>query len=225
MTLRITRLARPTFAALVGAALLLPAVACGSAPPVEPPTADAGALRIAAVGDSITDADSRDFTRGEFGPESWAHHAIGGEIAFAGGWARWGATTEEMARNVELVDAEVLVIMAGTNDVALGVPFGEVGQNLTSIAETIGAPRVLLCSIPPLDHAPGAAAEFNEALEGFARERGWQWVDAGAAVRTAEHRFAEGMASDGVHPTERGAKHLGETIRAALIERYVPPGN
>lgn len=50
----------------------------------------------------------------------------GGKIAFAGGWARWGA-----------------------NDAALGVPFGEVGQNLTSIAEAIGAPRVLLCSIPP----------------------------------------------------------------------------
>lgn len=44
-------------------------------------------------------------------------------------------------------------------------------------------------------------------------------------MRTAEQRFAEGMVSDGVHPTERGAKHLGEAIRAALIEQFLPRGN
>lgn len=182
------------------------------------PTGNTGGVtvRLAAVGDSITEADSPDFSSGRTGPESWVHHVIGDGVALAGGWARWGATTQEMANAVEPVTADVLVIMAGTNDAALGVPLEQVVANLESIAATIGAPEVILASIPPIDHSPEVAADFNRDLEGIARERGWLWVDSGGAVRTVDGVFAPGTASDGVHPTRSGAELIGGAISQAL---------
>lgn len=187
-------------------------------PPTLAPTAEptAGALQLAAVGDSITDANSPDFAAGDLGTQSWVSHAIGSDIAFAGGWAAWGATTAEIAENVSAVDADVLVIMAGTNDTALGIPFAESAANIAEIVQTIGIDQVLISGIPPIDHAPEVAAQFNARLATLARERGWEWVDAGAAVRTESLTFASDMATDGVHPTTRGARRLGETLGAAI---------
>lgn len=201
------------------AAFLLASVGCSRGSPPAPGQSaepEPGAIRLAAVGDSITDANSPNFAAGDLGSESWVSYAIGADVAFAGGWARWGATTAEMARNVAPVDAGMLVIMAGTNDVALGVPFTQVAHNLTEITRAVGAREVLIAGIPPIDHSPGSAIEFNTRLERLAGERGWQWVDAGAGVRTGAGAFKPGMASDGVHPSARGARHLGEAIGAAI---------
>lgn len=181
---------------------------------------DQGTVRLVAVGDSITYADSPDFAKGEFGSESWLHYVIGEEVSFVGGWARWGATTAEMARNAEPIDADVLVIMAGTNDTALGSPFRETSKNITEIAKTIGADNVILAGIPPIDHSPQIAEDFNHELEELAGERGWHWIDTGASVRTGSNTFVSGMASDGVHPTARGAQNLGEAISAAIQENF-----
>src|SRR5699024_6968844 len=148
-----------------------------------------GAVRLVAVGDSITYADSPDFAKGDFGAESWLHYVIGEDVSFVGGWARWGATTSEIAQNVERIDADVLVIMAGTNDTALGPSFRETSENITEIAATVGANEVLLCGIPPIDHSPQIAEEFNHELEALAEERGWHWVDTGDSVRTSANTF------------------------------------
>lgn len=201
-------------------ALILVAVAgCtpGGAPTLAPtPEPAAGAVRLAAVGDSITDANSPNFAAGELGTESWVSYAVGTDVAFVGGWARWGATTADIAQGASAVEADVLVIMAGTNDAAMGSPFADSAANIVAIAQTAGADRVLISGIPPLDYAPEVAAQFNDHLESLAREHGWEWVDPGAAVRTDSLTFAPGMASDGVHPTVHGARRLGETLGAAI---------
>lgn len=206
---------------LLCALLVLLAAGCArsTAPRAEPTQEPAeGAVRLAAVGDSITDADSPDYAAGALGPESWVSHTVGEEVAFVGGWARWGATSAEMAEGAGQVDADLLVVMAGTNDTGTGAPFAETARNITAIVQAIGADDVLLSGVPPIDASPGAAVELNEQLESLAQEQGWHWVDAGAAVRTAEDTFAPGMASDGLHPTERGAARLGEVIGAAVRE-------
>ena len=98
---------------------------------------------------------------------------------------------------------------------------------VTASAETLrervslladAADEVIIAGIPPIDHAPENAADFNHSLQEFASQRGWQWVDAGVAVRTPENRFARGMAIDGVHPTAAGAKRLGESVAIAIDE-------
>lgn len=199
--------------------------ACGGQPgpaaaPVTP-SARTDATRLAVVGDSITEADSPDFEGGDLGAESWVYHAVGEDLVLVGGWARWGATTSQMAAAVEPVDADVLVILAGTNDVGSGATHESTLANLREIAGTVGAPQVVLSAVPPIDAAPALATDLNAALEDLARQEGWAWVDAPAELRDGE-RFAAGMASDGLHPTRRGARVLGGSIREAVLDAAGP---
>ncbi|WP_309132292.1 SGNH/GDSL hydrolase family protein [Brevibacterium sp.] len=206
--------------ALVACLFLL---GCDASPTREPPSPfpepTAGAVRMAAVGDSITDGDSIDLASGRPGPQSWVSYAVGSDVEFVGGWAEWGATTERMAESVRgPLDADVLVILAGTND-AGWIEHEQIGANLERIAEKADVDTVLLSSVPPIDSASSSTTELNAYLEHLAAEQGWAWVDAAAGLRNSEgERFAEGMSYDGVHPTEQGARVLGEAIGEAVVE-------
>lgn len=201
----------------VGACTTAPSGTGGSSDPSSIARPGSGAIRVAAVGDSITAGDSPDFEGGALGPQSWVSHAVGDDIEFAGGWAVWGASTAAMAEGVQApFDADVLVILGGTNDVS-GVSHTEIGANIVRIAENAGVERVVLSSIPPIDFLPENPVALNAYLETLAAEQGWIWVDAAAGLRNGD-RFAEGMAYDGVHPTAEGARVLGEAIAAAIVD-------
>lgn len=206
-------------AAIVLSSLLLAGCTTGpgDSDPVEGSSPEPDAIEMAAVGDSITEADSPDYAAGELGEASWVAHAVGEDVSFAGGWAKWGATTAEMAAAVEPVEADVLVMLAGTNDLGLGEDFDVTAANLEEIVEIVGAERTILSAVPPIDSAPSSAIALNEQLQDLATEQGWQWVDAPAGVREGD-RFGEGMASDGLHPTSRGAAIIGEAVHDAVIE-------
>lgn len=180
------------------------------------PTTPSVLPSFAAVGDSITDANSPDLPGGDLGTESWTTYVVAAGFEFAGGWAEWGAPTSLMADSVTAYDADVLVLLAGTNDVALGRPFAESAANLDRIVATVGIDAVVVSSIPPMDALPDGAAQYNAQLESLAADRGWRFVDASAGLRTADGRFLEGMSYDGLHPTEQGARVLGEGIAAVL---------
>ena len=107
-------------------------------------------VTFAAVGDSLTEADSPNFAAGRIGEQSWILHAEAAGLDFAGGWARWGAPTSLMAANVRPVDADVLVVLAGTNDVARGVPFAETAANIASIVAAAGPERVVVSAVLPV---------------------------------------------------------------------------
>ncbi len=173
---------------------------------------------FAAVGDSITDADSPDFAAGNIGEASWTRYVMDDGFAFAGGWAEWGATTTMMADSAGPVDADVLVLLAGTNDVAFGIPFEDSAANLDRIVEVVGIDEVVVVSIPPLDALPAGAEAYNERLHDLATDQGWRFVDASAGLRTTDGRFVEGMSFDGLHPSAEGARVLGEAIATALRE-------
>ncbi|MFE5672600.1 SGNH/GDSL hydrolase family protein [Agromyces sp. NPDC056523] len=184
-------------------------------PATSDPTAADGPT-FAAVGDSITDADSRDFAAGDIGPASWARYVHDAGYGFAGGWAEWGATTAQMAESATSLDADTLVVLGGTNDVAFGVPFAETSANLERIVETVGIEDVVLASVPPMDAFPEGAVELNERLEELADDRGWRFVDASEGLRTDDGMYREGMSFDGLHPSEEGARVLGEAIAEEL---------
>lgn len=180
--------------------------------------ANADAVAFAVVGDSITEANSPNFIGGRVGAGSWVSHAQSNAARFAGGWADGGAQTAVMAKNFEPVTgAEVLVILAGTNDVLNDVPFDETAQNIKDISEASKAEHVVVSSIPPLNEDPDAAAQFNERLQDLAGSEGWEWVDGSAGLREGD-QYGEDMSEDGVHPTPAGAEILGDAIQDAVVE-------
>lgn len=193
----------------VGAALAQPAPT--------PAATSSKVTRVAVVGDSITAALSPDFASGDVDPGSWVHEVMADDRAvFAGGWAVWGATTADMRAGVRPVDADVLVLLAGSNDVEQGVPFATTAANLEAIARIVGGRRVVVAGIPPIDADPGDRAAFNVRLEAFVRAQGWTWVPPVAAIES-DGRFSPGLSDDGEHPTPEGAQLIGQAIRGAVL--------
>lgn len=208
---------------LVLTVLALTVAACGPAPgpgadptggPVSP-MADPDAVTLAVVGDSITSPWG---LLGSQEPDEtmWLSHVVGPRVQWVGGWAFPGATTADMAASVDPVDgADVLVILAGTNDGA-STPFEETARNLERIVETVGAPRVILSSVPPRAHLPHLTTRLNVDLEALAAAKGWEFVDAAAGLRSGEE-WVEGMTTDGLHPTPQGQQVLGDAMREAIL--------
>ncbi|KAA9150070.1 SGNH/GDSL hydrolase family protein [Microbacterium lushaniae] len=174
-------------------------------------------VRMAVVGDSLSEGDSADFSGGDFGDRSWLPWALDERVVFAGGWAVSGALTEAMAENVRPYDADVLVILGGTNDLALGIDLRDTQRHLVEIADTASVERVVLVGVPPIDFAPDTVGPYNQALRELAAERGWEFADAAAELRAPDETFREGLTWDGLHPTAEGARLLGEAIRAHVL--------
>jgi lysophospholipase L1-like esterase len=178
---------------------------------------DAKTVRYAAYGDSISEGNSPSFVDGKFGSLSWASY-LGPGFTFAGGWADGGVKSATMLEHAKPVKADALVIIAGTNDYGNGVPFDESAANIAGIVQKVGAKRVLVSAVPPSDILPAEAAAFNTELKAFVASKGWGWVDSSAKLRTNDNAYVEGMTVDGTHPTEKAARIIGETIRAALLK-------
>ena len=211
-------------AALLAAVLFLWLRGTGPQIPQAAPPPTAGSLAFAVAGDSITADGSPAVAGRAVGERSWVRFAQGGGAAFAGGWAHDGATTADMAAELAAHppaagSVHTLVILAGTNDLNRGIPFAAIAENLKSIATSVGAPRVMVCSVPPRDGFAPATEAYNAWLPGFASEQGWEWTDASAGLRDAldPGRFGPGLSYDGLHPSQAGAAVLGAAIRDALL--------
>lgn len=183
----------------------------------ERPGGPSDAPSFAVVGDSITEAGSPDINAADPGPASWTFYAGDGAPQFVGGWARSGATTADMAQNTTPMQADCLVILAGTNDVARDVPFDVSAANLRSIAARAGVPTVIVSAIPPFDPDPRAATTYNEDLVSLAADEGWTFTDPMAGIRTGD-RFTPSMTSDGIHPTNEAARIIGADLKRAVID-------
>lgn len=177
------------------------------------------AISFTVVGDSIT-AGLAGPVRGTEVPESgsWLGTADVYPLQFRGGYAVPGATTLDMESGVHPVDADVLVVMAGTNDVGTQVPWEETRDNLLTITGTVGPDTVLLVAVPPHDGIPRLTAELNGQLTALAAEQGWAHLDPWDGAATEEGTYSAGSSDDGVHPTQAVADLVGDRIRAALVE-------
>lgn len=178
---------------------------------------DPDGVRVAIVGDSLTAGGGRLLSAG-LTPNTWMTYAMGSGIDYVGGYAKGGSTIEEQAaaaRPVGAVDA--LVLMSGTNDVRLGIPFDKAAPSYDEVVSTIGAAHVIVAGIPPYDRNPAAAARYEKKLEAFVAERGWTFVDPWGFARDGD-RYAPGVSQDGIHPTTAGYRQLGENLRRAILD-------
>jgi acyl-CoA thioesterase I len=224
---------RPSAArCLLAATVLCAGVACGAdggasgAAPSSSPTAEGTAssapsetgapgIRFAVIGDSITAGSLAIDGDHVPGTGSWVPTADAAPVQFVGGTAVPGATTEEMRRYDVPEGSDVVVLMAGTNDVLGGVPWEESRSNLLAIGATAGETDVILSAVPPSDLRPRETLAYNERLRVLAAEQEWAFIDpwTGFAV---DGRYAPGASADGIHPTPAVAAAVGLAIRAEL---------
>jgi lysophospholipase L1-like esterase len=193
-----------------------------SATAVPTPSASAkaseDAVSIAVVGDSITavvTGFNEGFGTGTYSADSWLASTVDDDIVFAGGWAVAGARTLDMRNGVGPVSADLLVMLAGTNDVLREEDRQGSLENMVAIADTVGAENVLVLAIPPINAAPERATQFNVDAKALAERHGWTWFDAAAGLRDGGS-FIAGLTTDGVHPTPVGQKLIGAAVRAEI---------
>ncbi len=187
----------------------------------------AGERRVVFMGNSIT--------------EGWAPHFA---AMFPGkpyvGRGISGQTTPQMLvrfpQDVIALRPAVVVLLAGTNDIAgnTGPSSLEMIQDniaaMTNLAHAHGI-RVVLSSVlpayaypwkPELQPAPRIVA-LNAWIRAFAARRGAVYLDYHSAMRDARDGMRDGLARDGVHPTEAGYRVMAPLAERAIAESLRRP--
>jgi lysophospholipase L1-like esterase len=178
--------------------------------------------RVVFMGNSIT--------------EGWAPHFA---TMFPGkpyiGRGISGQTTPQMLvrfqQDVVALKPKVVVILAGTNDIAGNTgpsTLGMIENNISSMAEIAQANgiRVVLSSIlpvydypwkPGLEPAPKIIA-VNKWLKDWARDHGAVYLDYHSAMSDDRGGMKAELASDGVHPTLAGYRIMAPLADKAISE-------
>jgi lysophospholipase L1-like esterase len=146
-----------------------------------------------------------------------------------------GQTTPQMLvrfrQDVIALEPAVVVILAGTNDIA-----GNTGPstlemiegNIASMAELAKANgiRVVLSSVlpvrdypwrPGLEPAPKIIA-LNAWIKEYASQHGAIYVDCHSSMADAHGGMRSGLSSDGVHPNEAGYRIMASLVEPAIEE-------
>ena len=197
---------------LVAVAIALCVLLAGCAP-----AENASTVRFAVAGDSLTAWTNDSFPEptGDFADVTWLHWTISPTLELAGGYARQGARSTDVARQIDVVDADVLVVMVGSNDIGVAAP-PQVLAAISEIVERAGVDAVVLCAIPPQRGYTTEMLAHNEALAALALENDWTFVDPWVSVRDGNGEWIEALTFDGVHPTAEGAEAAGIIISAAV---------
>lgn len=175
-----------------------------------------GEHRVVFMGDSITDLWGRG--AGEFFPgKPYVNRGISGQ------------TTPQMLirfrPDVIALQPKVVVILAGTNDIAGNtgpMPLSMTEDNLATMAELARAHgiRVVFASLLPVsDYArnregkpikqterrpPGQIKALNEWIKRYASENGYGYIDYFAAMVDDAGMLKKELSNDGLHPNAAG---------------------
>jgi len=179
-----------------------------------------GENRVVFYGNSITEGWARYFAE-MFPGKPYIGRGIGGQ------------TTPQMLvrfrQDVIALKPKVVVILAGTNDIAGNTgpsTLGMIEDNLASMAElaTSNGIKVVLSSVlpvydyrwrPGLEPAPKIVA-LNEWMKAYARRRGLVYLDYHTPMADERQGMRADLSPDGVHPNEAGYR-----LMAPLAERAI----
>ncbi len=178
----------------------------------------AGENRVVFMGDSITEGWHLDES---FPGKPYVNRGISGQ------------TTPQMVlrfrQDVIALQPKVVVILAGTNDIAGNTgpeTLEQIEDNLASMADLAHANgiRVVLCSITPafdypwqpgLTPAPKIDA-INTWLKGYATDKGYVYVDYHSAMKDARDGLPAALSHDGVHPLPAGYALMAPLAEAGI---------
>lgn len=148
-----------------------------------------------------------------------------------------GQTTPQMLirfqQDVVDLKPEVVVILAGTNDIAGNTGFSTVKMitdNIKSMAEIANANdiKVVLSSILPVYDYPWRTglqpvpkiAEINQWMKDYAQEHGYVYLDYFSAMKDDREGLPKNLSEDGVHPTSAGYDVM-EPLAKKAIEKAI----
>ena len=178
--------------------------------------------RVVFLGDSITDG----WRINQYFPgKPYVNRGIGGQIT--------GQMLGRMKADVIDLKPSVVVVLAGTNDLARGVPSDTIKNNLTMIgalAQAAGISPVFSAILPVSDHhkrqdpnyertplrPPSEILSLNVWLEQKCEESGYGFVDYHAPMVGGDGQLRAELAADGLHPNGEGYK-----IMAPLAEKAI----
>ena len=144
-----------------------------------------------------------------------------------------GQTTPQMLvrfrADVVDINADVVVILAGTNDIAGNtgpVTLKMIANNLKSMTEIAQANgiKVILCSVLPAYDYPWSPGKqpnikipkLNSMIKYFAKESGTFYLDYFKALHDGNNGIIKEYSNDGVHLTAKGYHVLEQMLEKAL---------
>lgn len=181
-----------------------------------------GRPRVVFLGDSITDA----WRLNEYFPDrDFLNRGISGQT-----------TVELLGRmKADVIDLkpEAVLILAGTNDIAHGVPLKAIEDNLSMIAELAGVHHIkpIFASVMPVSdyhkdqnpafertpaRPPQTIRALNEWIRNYCRERNHLYVDYFSPMVDEKGFLKAELADDGLHPNGAGYRVMAPLALAAI---------
>ncbi|MFA5301629.1 MAG: GDSL-type esterase/lipase family protein [Bacteroidales bacterium] len=161
------------------------------------------------MGNSITQ-NWRHFHPGYFSENNFIGKGIGGEVT--------AQMLIRFRKDVILLQPKVVVIFAGTNDIAQNqgyVTHSQIMDNIASMADLarFHGIKVILCSVLPAGEYVWRPEEFNEMvrpavaierlnrmIEEYAQGNNCRYVDFWTPMSDGQGAMKKDLSSDGVHP-------------------------
>ncbi|HPW78613.1 MAG: GDSL-like Lipase/Acylhydrolase [Bacteroidetes bacterium ADurb.Bin037] len=183
------------------------------------------------MGNSITQ-NWRHFHPGFFTENNYVNKGIGGEVT--------SQMLVRFRRDVIRLNPKVVVILAGTNDIAQNqgyVTHAQIMDNIASMADLAKCHhiRVVLCSVLPAGAyrwrpeefnrmvAPGQAIErLNDMIREYAFENDCEYVDFWTPMSDGNKGMKQELSPDGVHPYA-DAYFMMEELITPVIRRLCTP--
>lgn len=197
------------------------------------PPPDPSKPRVIFFGDSITD-----FWRlNEYFPDrAFVNRGISGQIT--------GEMLGRLKADVIDLRPSAVVILAGTNDLARGIPLTAIEDNLLMISDLCDTYRikVILASVTPVSdyhkdvnksyertplRPPIFINALNEWIQSFCTNRHHIYLNYHAAMVDTTGQLKEDLGDDGLHPNAKGYRIMAplalEAIQKALPARVAEP--
>ena len=187
-------------------------------------------LRVVFMGDSITDAWVSPEYGGFFPGKPYVDRGISGQT-----------TPQMLVRfrpDVIALQPKVVVILAGTNDIAGNtgpMTLGQIKANLASMAELarMNRIRVVLASVLPVSHyghdregnpldmrinrPPEKILELNAWIRKYASENKHTYLDYFSAIVDAQGLLRRELSEDGLHPNAKGYAVMSPLAERAIL--------
>lgn len=187
---------------------------------LEPPEKDE--IRIVFMGNSITEGWTKHMPE-FFANKPYVNRGISGQ------------TTPQMLlrfkQDVIELQPKIVVLLAGTNDIAGNTGPSSIGMivnNITSMIEIAKAHQieVILCAVlPAFDYPwrPGVKPNkkipaLNKQLMNYAKKHKIVYVDYFASMTDGNNALIKNYTYDGVHPNKAGYQRMGDLLTKAISE-------